>query len=225
MINQLLYTLLFLTGFWSIIYLSELLYNKLSVSAEITRKIAHVLATLSSLSFLLLFQSHWYVLIIAIACFLLLFISSKKDIYKSINSVERETSGSYILPVSIYLLYLTFELMDDKKYFILPILILGISDPLAGLAGSSLNKKTKQIKVWGYNFQKTYLGSALFFLTTLVLSVWVFYYFNFLSQDILILGFYFAFVTTIVEMVSKRGLDNITVPLATVVLLLVQKIS
>lgn len=219
MIIQLLYTVLFLAGFWGIINLSELLYSKFNVDAEITRKTAHVLAALSSLSFLLLFQSHWYVLIIAVVFFLVLFIAKQKDNYKSINSVNRATSGAYILPVSIYLLYLAFELTNDMVYFILPVLIVGISDPLAGLAGWNSNKKVKQIKLWGYNLQKTYLGSMLFFLATLILTILVFYNFNFELQNILVFGFYFAFVTTIVEMFSKRGLDNITVPLSTVILL------
>lgn len=206
-------------GFWGIMNLSELLYRKFNVDAEITRKIAHVLAALSSMSFLLLFQSHWYVLIIAVVFFLVLFIAKQKDIYKSINSVKRTTSGVYIMPVSIYLLYLVYELTNDKVYFVLPLLIVGISDPLAGLAGLRSNNKAKEIELWGYNFQKTYLGSAFFFLSTFVLTVLVFYNFNFALQNIILLGLYFASITTLVEMVSKGGLDNITVPMVTVILL------
>lgn len=218
MIIQLLYIIIFLTGFMGIIQLSELLYLKFKVNSEITRKIAHILGSLSSLSFLLLFKSHWYVLIIACAFFLLLLISKRKGIYKSIDLVERETIGSFMLPVSIYLLYLIFELTNNKLYFVLPVLILGISDPLAGLVGIS-NKGAKQIHILAYNFQKTYLGSLSFLFVTLMLTILTFYFFNFSSQNILLLGLFFAFVTTIVEMLSKRGLDNLTVPLVTALLI------
>lgn len=205
---QLIYTLIYLVGFFCIIQLTELIYHKFHINAEITRKIAHVLGSLSSLSFLLLFNSHWYVLIIGVAFFLLLFISKLKGIYSSIDSIERKSIGSYLLAVSIYNIFLISELAEDKLYFVLPLLILGISDPMAGLVGTSF-KKARQIKILSMIFQKTYIGSITFFISTFVLT----FIFDFKDENILFVGFYFAFPLTLIEIISNRGLDNLTVPL------------
>lgn len=218
MTDQFIYTILYLAGFLGIIQLSELLYHKFKVDVEITRKIAHVLGCLSSLSFLLLFHSHWYVLVVTGTFFLLLLFSKRNGIYNSIDLVERKSIGSFILPLSVYLLFLISESTGDKLYFILPVLILGISDPLAGLAGTSY-KEAKQINILVFKFQKTYIGSFAFFVTTLVLTSSTFYVFNLSGQNILISGLYFAVVVTFVEIISNRGLDNLTVPLAVAFLL------
>lgn len=210
--SQLIYTLIYLVGFYCIIQLSEFIYHKFSVNAEVTRKIAHVLCCLSSLSFLFLFHSHWYVLIIGIAFSLLLFMSKRNGMYSSIDLVERKSIGSYLLPISIYLIFLISELANDKLYFVLPLLILGISDPMAGLVGTSY-KKARQIKLFSVIFQKTYIGSLTFFILTFVLTVLVINASDFSGQNSLFLGFYFALTLTLVEIVSNKGVDNLTVPL------------
>jgi phytol kinase len=210
--DQLIYTIIYLIGFFCIIQLCEFIYYKFNVSPEITRKIAHVLGSLSSLSFLLLFASHWYVLIIGVTFFLLLFISKRNGIYSSIDLVERKSIGSHILPISIYIIFLFSQLANDKLYFVLPVLILGISDPMAGLVGKSY-KNAKQIKIVSLIFQKTYIGSFTFFVSTFVLTILINNVFSFLDGNILFLGFYFAFTLTFIEIISNKGLDNLTVPL------------
>lgn len=218
MITQIIYTILFLVGFYAIIQVCELLYHKFNVSVEITRKTAHILGSISSLSFLVFFKSHWYVLVIASTFFLILWISKQKGMFRSIDLIERKSIGSYILPISIYLNFLIFEFYDDNLYFILPVLILAISDPLAGLVGTRY-KKAKRIKIQSVKFQKTYVGSLAFFIATYVLTVSTFYFYNISSQNILILGFYFAIALTFMELISNRGFDNLSVPLLTAVLI------
>jgi phytol kinase len=218
MIIQLFYIIIYLVGFYLIIQLSELIYHKYHLNPEITRKLAHILGSLTSLSFLLLFNSHWYILIISVTFFLLLFNSKRKGIYSSIDLVERNSMGSYLLPISIYLTFLISDLANDNLYFVLPVLILGICDPLAGFVGTN-NKKARNIKIFSMNFQKTYIGSLTFFISTFVLTISTYIFFNYLDrvygldESILFLGLYFAFPLTFIEILSSRGLDNLTVPL------------
>jgi dolichol kinase len=216
---QIIYTILLAACLWGVILFSELLYQRFKVNPEITRKIAHVLGTLSSISFVFLFDSYWYVLLMAVGFFALLIASKHKGIYKSIDQVGRKTMGSYLLPVSIFLMYFIYTLTNNQLYFIMPILILGISDPLAGLTGATLVKNARQISIFGYRLQKTWVGSLCFFVATFIITILTLYFYDYSSQNIIFAGLYFALFLTIIEMLSIRGSDNLTVPLTTALLL------
>lgn len=221
MSNQIIYTIVYLVAFFGLIQFSELLYHKFRLRAEITRKTAHIVGSLSSLSFLKMFHSHWYVFIIGLTFFILLLVSNRKKFYKSINLVERKSIGSFLLPISIYLLYLFYEFTNDKLFFVLPVLILGISDSLAGLVGSGYYKKNT-ISISGISLKKTYAGSITFFVTSFIITITNFSYYSF-HNNILVYGLYFAFIITFTEAISSNGIDNITVPMVTVLLLCIMK--
>lgn len=63
------------------------------------------------------------------------FIGKYRNAFKSIDSVKRKTGGSYLLPVSICILFYFSNTQSNTLIFVLPLLILGISDPLAGTFG------------------------------------------------------------------------------------------
>ena len=216
---QLIFTFLFIIGYLSFLFFIEKYYKARNIKSEYTRKFAHVFATISSLSFVLIFHSHWYILIIGIIFFLLLFIGKRKNKFNSIDSVKRDTSGSYLLPIVIYVLFLIYTTFDNSLYYVLPMLILGISDPIAGLSGTYYKSKTKEIKILTYNLNKTYLGSSLFFISTLFVSFFTLYFYNFSLEKIIFLTLILSFVNTIVEMISSKGLDNFTVPIVSFIIL------
>ncbi|MGM0622333.1 MAG: diacylglycerol/polyprenol kinase family protein, partial [Bacteroidota bacterium] len=96
-------TIIFLIGFALLLTFNEMVYRRLQLTGEITRKFAHFSATLSTITFPYLFDDHWYVLALAIIFFILLFISRHRTYLKSIHDIKRISVGSYLLPVSIYL--------------------------------------------------------------------------------------------------------------------------
>ena len=79
--------------------------------------------------------------------------------------------------------------------------------------------KTKEIKILTYNLNKTYLGSSLFFISTLFVSFFTLYFYNFSLEKIIFLTLILSFVNTIVEMISSKGLDNFTVPIVSFIIL------
>ena len=215
---QLIYTLLYLAGYFIIIKLSELLYHKFTVEAEITRKLAHILGSLSSLSLLYFFDSHWYVLAISFIFFLILLISKRNTIFKSIDNIQRESIGSILMPISIYVSFLTAELFSESLYFILPVMILGISDPIACLVGTGF-KDPKQIRILDCDIPKTYIGSLAFFLTTFILTTSAYLTSNLPGYYIIAAGLIFAIILTLVEIISVKGVDNLTLPIFSIVLI------
>ncbi len=209
--DQLIYFCVFCVFYASIIVLCEFLYRK-GFDTEYSRKLAHLFSTLSSLFFPFIFNIHWYVLALGVISFVILFKASKNDFLPSINSVKRKTYGSYLLPISICIIYYIYMHYESKILFILPILILAISDSLAGLIGKIL--KSKKIL-----YKKTILGTSVFFLSTFIISFFLLYFhINMMNTIIISLGI--ASITSVVELFSSNGIDNITIPLCVAILLL-----
>ena len=209
---QWLYCFFFLSYYVFIIVFCEWLYKK-GLHPEYTRKVAHTASTLSCLLIPVCFTSHRYVLVLGILSFLILYIGYRKQLFSSIDSVNRKTYGSYLLPISFGFVYCVFILLQNKLFFVLPILILGISDPLACVFGKMYKSKIVR-------FNKTAIGSLAFLISTFIISSWVLM----LQMD----GFQavgtalgISIITTVVELFSPKGSDNLTIPLSVVGSLLI----
>ncbi len=220
--NQIVLTVLFLFGIMFLLIFNELVYRRLGPKGEITRKFAHFTGTLSTITFPYLFESHWYVFILAVIFFILLFISRNRTYLKSIHDIDRQSLGSYLLPVSIYLIFLVADLMDNQFLFILPILVLAICDPIAGIMGINLQQYNHKIRIFNLELNKTWLGSLSFFVSCLIISI-IALYFN--QQSFTLKTFWLAvvvaLVSTLTEMFSWRGTDNLLIPMSVLLVLVI----
>ncbi|MFW5773538.1 MAG: phosphatidate cytidylyltransferase [Tangfeifania sp.] len=218
--NQIVLTVLFLFGITFLLIFNELVYRRLGLKGEITRKFAHFTGALSTITFPYLFKSHWYVLILGLIFFIVLFISRNHTYLKSIHDIDRKSLGSYLLPVSIYLTFLAADLMDNQFLFILPILVLAICDPVAGIMGINLQQYNHKIKIFKLKLNKTWLGSLSFFVSCLIISI-IALYFN--QQGFTMktfgLALVVALVSTLTEMFSWRGTDNLVIPMSVLLVL------
>lgn len=215
--SQLLYTFVYIIGFIGLLVVCELLYKKSKVSAEYTRKIGHTASTLSTIFFPFIFHSYGYVLSIVIFSFALLYIGKHFMLFKSIESVERKTEGSYLLPLSICSLFLLSQ--GNNLFFILPILVLGISDSLAGISGTLYKDRTSKIVLFKHEFNKTILGTIVFSISTFIISLIVLNLFHFDSIKLILLSLFITCIAAIIEVISPKGTDNITVPHSVLILL------
>jgi dolichol kinase len=220
--NQIGLTVIFLIAISLLLVFNELVYRRLGLKGEITRKFAHFTATLSTITFPYLFNDHWYVLFMAFAFFILLFVSRHRTYLKSIHDIQRISIGSYLLPVSIYLTFLVSYRLDNKFLFILPILVLAICDPVAGILGINLKQYNHRIKLFGHELQKTWLGSLSFFVSCFIISI-IALYFNQqqINLQIFLIAIAVAFVSTVAEMLSWKGSDNLFIPMSVLLVLVV----
>ncbi|MFO7923162.1 MAG: hypothetical protein R6U58_05680 [Bacteroidales bacterium] len=218
--NQIALALIFLIAFSLLLIFNEMVYRRLGLKGEITRKFAHFTATLSTITFPFLFDDHWYVLALAIIFFILLFISRNTSHLKSIHDIERISVGSYLLPVSIYLTFLISQLLNNSFLFILPILVLAICDPLAGILGINLQEYNHKIRIFNMTLEKTWLGSLAFFVSCFIISIIALYFYE-MSFDlkIFLIALAVAVAGTITEMLSWKGLDNLIIPMSVLLVL------
>jgi phytol kinase len=218
--NQVGITLVFLVTFLLLLIFNEMVYRRLHPRGEITRKLAHFLATLSTVTFPFIFDDHWYVFALAVIFFTLLFTSRKRRYLKSIHDIDRQSLGSYLLPVAIYLTFLISHLLDNKFMFILPILVLAICDPVAGLLGMNLQVYNHQIRIFKWKLNKTSTGSISFFIACFIISLIALYFYR-MSLDVKTFGLslLIALAGTLTEMFSWKGTDNLFIPMVVLLVL------
>jgi dolichol kinase len=208
---QLLYCFLFFLCFALILVLCEFLHKK-GLPVEHTRKIAHTLSTLLCLSVPVLFSSYWYAILIVTGSLSTLYIGNRKQLLNSIHSVNRRTYGAYLLPVSIGITYYISQYLQNNLFFVLPVIILAISDPLACYFGKKY--KSKVLKSG-----KTIIGTLAFFLSTLIICSAILLYFS-VGIKIPGIALCISLLVSGVELISPNGSDNLTIPLSVIVLLM-----
>ena len=204
---ELIYCFLFFLCFVLILVFCEILYKK-GLPVEYTRKIAHSLSTLLCLSVPFCFSSYWYALLFVVGAVLILAIGRKKQRLKSIHAVGRKTYGAYLLPVSIGITYYLSLLLHNNLFFVLPVVILAISDSLACCFGQIC--KSKVLKSG-----KTLIGTLAFFLSTLVICTVILFHQS-IGIKMAAIAFGISLIVTVVELMSPNGSDNLTIPLSAI---------
>ena len=183
----------------------EVFKRKFLLNAKLTRKAAHV--TSGVVVIWLFYFLSYYQFIFVVLFFLLFFLFSHyKTLLTSIHLVERVTYGEAFYPLGV----LTTILLSYNNKFIAvtAIAILAISDTVAELAGGNQAKN------------KTHKGSMAFFASTLIILLISYSLFKIPLTVILILKLALSSLAiTIVEMESPYGSDNLTIPLATCLIL------
>ena len=211
--NDVLTMLILGSAFLALFGIAELLYHRFKVRVEITRKIVHIVTGLITLTFPVLLNNHWLVLLLCTSFAVILIVSLKFNLLKSINAIERESVGSICYPIAVYGCYLAFVYFHHYTNFYLPILILAICDPIAALVG-------KRWPLFPYRVgkdKKTLMGSSMFLLSALMLCYFLGVGFERGVDFTFVQVVTIALIATSAEAVSRRGYDNITIPAAVLV--------
>ncbi len=210
-------TIILAFAFLALFAVAELLYHKLKIKADYTRNIVHIGTGLLTLLFPLLIKDLLLVSLLCASFLILLLASIQFNFLQSVNSVKRSTLGSLLYPVAVVTCYVAYEFYAELMFFYLPILILAIADPLAANIGK-LSTKYK-MKITSEN--KTLIGSISFFCAAVIIAVTTFYVLpskDFVYVPLMILCV--AIASTAAELFSRRGTDNITIPIAVLIILI-----
>lgn len=209
--------LIIFSAYATLFIVAEFLYHFFKINGEISRKIVHSCSGGIGLTLPFFIQNHWIILILAVFFALILFLSNKYHFLKSINSVDRVTVGSTLFPFVLYVCYFIHQAHADLIYYYLPILVLAISDPIAALVGKKL--KFRPYVVFGNT--KTLGGSLAFFVSSsIICSLLLIQLTNLNGTELSSMVLLISIVATLSESISVNGLDNVTVPLSILALLL-----
>lgn len=182
---------------------------------EWTRKLVHFVGGLIAAAFPWLFVSHWTVLVLGVAFFLILWGTRRLGLLQSVHGVTRHSEGGLYFPVAIYLLFIIAA--GRPVFYLISILALVVSDTVAAVLGSAYGRM-------GYMVQRdrrTVEGSVVFFLSTfLICHLPLLLLTNTPPLLSVLVGLQLAMLVTMFEGISIRGNDNLIVPLLTYFLLL-----
>ncbi len=199
-----------------IFVLAESIRRRFNIKTEATRKFAHVSTGAVTLFFPYLFTSHISVLILSTGFLILLIFSQQFNFLNSINNIQRKSFGSIAYPVVIYVCFYFYSQKNDLIYYFIPLLIFIICDPLAAFVG--LETKWFPYRIW--KDSKTVAGSLAFLIASFLITFFLLTYLQRteISYAIFISGI-MALVTTFAEAASPLGLDNLFVPLSSLLTL------
>jgi uncharacterized protein (TIGR00297 family) len=120
---------------------------------------------------------------------------------------DQTTYGIALFPLAFALLL--FLAVLPVNIIVYAVLILGISDALAGIAGEHFGKR-KTVFLFE---EKSWAGFITFFISAFLISL---FYFNDLSSHGILLCTLLALLPAVTELFSYRGSDNFTVPIFSV---------
>lgn len=162
---------------------------------EVTRKFTHI-----SVGVIVAFSTQYvareYLVALAIMFLIVIVISKRRGVFRSIHDPNRSGVGEYWYPVGILLAVLLFDKPDAEAY---AILILAVSDGLAGLIGKMFGKA----RIPRLSTPKTYLGTTVFVVSALIISLF------FVPVPV---AFGAALLLGAIELLGFKGLDNLFLP-------------
>lgn len=198
----------------ALLALVELLERTMRLNAEYTRKVAHVGAGAIYYFAPLLFSTHWPVLCLAIGFTSVFVLSRHFSFLTSLHPASRHSIGELIYPGSIYLVFLLAE--GNSLLFRIPVLVLTISDTSAALVGQRFGRLRFQVMGGTRSLEGSLAFATTAFLVVLVpllISTSV----EGLQAMVLAVGI--AIAVAIIEAISPKGIDNFSIPVATLFLL------
>ena len=204
-----------IAGVWlAAISLLAFTLKRYTTNSEIVRKVVHI----GTGNVILL---AWWLhipasvgIIAAILASLVTLVSYKFPILPGINSVGRQSLGTFFYAISIGLLIAWFFTVKQPQYAVLGVLVMAWGDGLAALVGQRFGKHPYTI--WG--MKKSWEGSLTMALVSYIVSSLIFLGVQGNVWQTWVVSVAVALVATSLEAFSKLGIDNLTVPLGSAAL-------
>ncbi len=198
--------------FIGIVLVSARVFEK--AGKEASRKFIHIMLSNWWIIAMVFFDNVFFAALMPALFIVINYASYKMDIIKVMerdNGEEnKESLGTVYYAISLFVLaIITFGPLKNPLVGLCGVAVMGYGDGLAAVIGQSV--KSPEYKI-GKN-KKTLAGSLAMFCVTLMIMAGFFTYNA--SSYVAIKSILVAVLMTIVEAISIKGTDNITVPLIT----------
>lgn len=184
----------------------EIVARLFKLPLELSRKSTHILTGVA-VALSAPFVEWPYRALLAVMFIAVILISRRRGIFRSIHDANRVGLGELWYPIGILAASLLFHQVPAFMY---AVLVLAVSDGLAGLLGKYFGRK----KFTVFNANKTYVGSLVFAASAAAIGLMI--------GLPLIIALGGAIVLTIIELVARRGIDNVLLPIAAGLIALVE---
>lgn len=179
---------------------------------EVSRKFVHIALCNIWFIYLMFVDSIIWASILPAVFVVINALSYKFKIIKSMEREENDGFGTVYYAISILIVVLISYFKNNVLLGLPGMLIMGYGDGFAAILGQKI--KSKQYTIGGTT--KSIAGSITMFIISLIISVIVL---KILGVNFLIVkALGISIISTLLEAVSIKGLDNITVPVIVTIL-------
>lgn len=196
---------------------SEVLRRGLKLSVDLTRKFVHIAVGMIAFPLVLLFQAWQFAIIPPLAFIVVNSISYRRQIFSGMETGERGQLGTVYFPISFSILIPL--LWSQPALLVASLMPMTWGDAFAALIGQRFGARKFTILGQTRSLEGT-LAMFGFSLGAVFLTL------LFFAQPIapsFIVAFIVALIASIVEAVSPFGIDNLTVPLSSAIVLVALK--
>jgi phytol kinase len=197
-----------------ILALGEGLRRGLKLSVEFTRKFVHIGVGMVSFLLVWLFQAWQWAIIPPLAFIVINYISYRRQIFAGMETGERGQLGTVYFPISFAILIPL--LWSMPALLVASLMPMTWGDAFAAIIGKRFG--ARNFTMLGHT--RSMEGSATMFVFSFVATFLALVVFAQPIVTSLVLALVVAIVATIVEAFSPFGIDNLTVPLTSAIVLI-----
>ncbi|MGK7939801.1 MAG: diacylglycerol/polyprenol kinase family protein [Crocosphaera sp.] len=197
-----------------VIALAEGLNRLRGTDAEFTRKIVHIGSGNVVLIAWWLQIPAWVLMGASFLASIIALVSYFLPILPSINSVGRQSLGTFFYAVSIGVLSQWFWSTGQPQYLVIGILVMAWGDGMAAIIGQRFGKHSYTVLGVKKSWEGSLTMMGVSFVVTSLILLWV----GLPVLTVGIVSLMIAIAAMTLEAFSKLGIDNLTVPLGSAVL-------
>ena len=188
---------------------------------EASRKFIHIMLGNWWIIAITFFDNVWFASFVPATFVIINYISYKKDIIKVMERDKQDGLGTVYYALSLLILAIvSFGILKNPILGLVPTLVMAYGDGFAAIIGKKF--KSKRYKLG--DTKKSFAGSLTMFFIALILITNYLWFANiemfWTSAHWPLISIMMAFVITAIEAVSGKGIDNISVPISTLLLLI-----
>lgn len=216
--NDLIAILISFVYVFAAIGIAEGLRKAFRWPAEFTRKFIHIAVGMWSVGTALLFTSKWFAIIPPASFIALNYISYRRNTFAAMETGDKSNLGTVYFPIAfVVVILLTFDV--SKAMMVAALMPMTWGDAFAAIIGKRWGRRKYTIA----GATRSIEGSVAMFVFSFVGVFIVLLAMEQLAGSDVLWAVIFALVTaaaaTLVESISVRGLDNLTVPAASLLAL------
>lgn len=188
---------------------------------EASRKFIHIMLGNWWIIAIYFFSNVWCAVLVPATFVVINYLSYKKNLIKVMEREEQDGLGTVYYAVALLILAIvSFGIFNNPLLGLVPTLVMAYGDGFAAIIGKSIKSKKYQLS----DTKKSFAGSAtMFVISTLLIGGYLAFYHTGIfwrTAHWPTVTCLMGFAITVIEAVSGKGWDNITVPLATLAMLI-----
>ncbi|MGL6173968.1 MAG: diacylglycerol/polyprenol kinase family protein [Cellulosilyticaceae bacterium] len=178
---------------------------------EVSRKFVHIMTANWWFIIMIFFEKSFWPIIISLSFIGVNLISYKYNVFKCIEREEAaQEKGTIYYAITMLLLVIISYYYEDLYIGLIGVLIMGYADGLAAIIGKRMNFCPYLIN----ENKKSISGNVVMFSISFLVVYSVMEHLHY--TQIVCTALMIASIVTIIEAVSVKGTDNLTVPLSAV---------